>query len=127
MVHVRNRMRIGVQESRRQHFFYSIILPVGVATNLGLGVVVLAGLNPQKWSDWLQVGVGALCCTIAGWLAAAAWSKSYWHRSIAQQVATWRRITDAFFAWVEEAPVPAESLKTLKSTLEEAVPGPRRA
>lgn len=118
-------MGSGVPESRRQRLFYAVFLPAGVIANLGLGVVILAGLNPERWSDWLQIVTGALCCVIAGWLAAAAWSKFYWHRSMARQVATWARIADAFFAWVEEAPVPPESLNTLKSTLEDAVPGAR--
>ena len=116
----------AVRESKRHRLFYSIFLPLGVLANLGLGLMILSDLNPHQWSDWLQVATGAFCCTIAGWLAAAAWSKSYWHRSMAVQVATWKRITDAFFAWVEEAPVPAESLTSLKTTLEEAVPGSRR-
>lgn len=115
-----------LKESRRQRLFYSIFLPVGLLANLGLGLVILAGLNPQKWSDWLRVATGALCCLIAGWLGSAVWSKFYWHRSLARQVATWSRIADAFFAWVEEAPLPEESLHTLKSTLEEAVPGSQR-
>jgi|SRR5579864_4482584 len=115
-----------VRESRRERLFYSVFLPLGVVANIGLGLLILMRLNPVNWSDWLTVAIGALCCAIGGWLAAAAWSKSYWHRSIAQQVAVWRRIADAFFAWVEEAPVPAESLKSLKSTLEEVVPSSRR-
>jgi TRAP-type C4-dicarboxylate transport system permease small subunit len=102
--------------------FYGLFLPVGVLANLALGVVILTGLRPAVWSDWLQIATGALCCVIAGWLAAAAWSKFYWYRSITRQVATWSRIADAFFEWVEQAPVPAESLRSLKSSLEEAVP-----
>lgn len=114
--------RDGVPETRRQRLFYAVFLPVGVVANLGLGVLILTGLNPASWSGWLQVGTGALCCVIAGWLGSAAWSKFYWYRSMSRQVATWRRIADAFFAWVEEAPVPAEALNNLKSSLEEAVP-----
>src|SRR5437016_12258682 len=93
-----------LRETRSQRFFYAMFLPLGVLANLGLGVFILTGLHPASWPEWLQVGTGALCCVIAGWLAAAAWSKSYWHRSMARQVATWRRIADAFFAWIEEAP-----------------------
>ncbi len=110
-------------ETSRQRFFYGLFLPVGVLANLAFGVLILAGLHPQNWPGWLEVGTGALCCLIAGWLAAAAWSKTYWHRSMARQVATWRRIADAFFSWVEDAPVPAEALYSLRSSLEEAVPG----
>lgn len=111
-----------VAETRGQRLFYGLFLPLGVLANLALGLVILAGLNPAGWSDWLLIGTGALCCVIAGWLAAAAWSKFYWYRSITRQVATWSRIADAFFEWVEHAPVPAESLTSLKSSLEEAVP-----
>ncbi|HSS62322.1 MAG TPA: hypothetical protein VLK30_12790, partial [Candidatus Limnocylindrales bacterium] len=105
-----------------QRLFYGLFLPIGVLANLALGVVILAGRNPATWSDWLEIATGALCCVIAGWLAAAAWSKFYWYRSMSRQVQTWGRIADAFFAWVEEAPLPAESLHSLKSSLEEAVP-----
>lgn len=111
-----------VQETKGQRLFYGLFLPVGVLANLALGIVILTGLNPATWSAWLQIATGALCCLIAGWLAAAAWSKFYWYRSMTRQVATWGRIADAFFAWVEEAPLPAESLHSLKSSLEEAVP-----
>ena len=111
-----------VPETKGQRLFYGLFLPVGVLANLALGLVLLTGLRPAAWSDWLMVGTGALCCLIAGWLAAAAWSKFYWYRSMSRQVATWRRIADAFFAWVEEAPVPAEALHNLKSSLEEVVP-----
>ncbi|HKC18114.1 MAG TPA: hypothetical protein VKE27_00645 [Candidatus Dormibacteraeota bacterium] len=110
-------------DASAQTLFYGLFLPVGVVANLALGVVILTGLGPTTWSDWLLIATGVLCCGIAGWLASAAWSKFYWHRSMSRQVATWRRIADAFFAWVEEAPVPAESLHSLKSSLEEAVPG----
>lgn len=102
--------------------FYGFFLPLGVLANLALGVVILTDLKLATWSDWLQVATGALCCVIAGWLAAVSFSKFFWYRSMARQIAVWRRIADAFFAWVEEAPVPAEALHSLKSSLEEAVP-----
>jgi hypothetical protein len=97
-----------------------VLLRIGVLATLGLGLVVLIGLRPAGWWGWLQLGTGALCCLIAGWIAAAGWSMSYWHRTMARQVATWRRIADIFFVWVEEVPVPAEALHRLKSSLEEA-------
>ena len=112
--------------SERHQYFYGLFLPLGVLANLGLGLFILVGITPETWPGWLQTGTGALCCVIAGWLAAAAWSKSYWHRNMANQVATWRRISDAFFSWVEEAPVPPEALRSLKSSLEEAVPSSER-
>ena len=113
---------VRVPETKRQRMFYGLFLPVGVLANLAIGLLLLTGFGPASWSDWLQVASGALCCVIAGWLAAAAWSNFYWNRNFSRQVAKWRRIADAFFEWVEEAPVPAESLRNLKSQLEEAVP-----
>lgn len=107
--------------------FFLVVLPVGAVANLILGLIILTKLRPVGWTDWLLVTTGAFCCMIAGWLAAAAWSKSYWNRSMARQVALWRRIADAIFIWLEEAPVPAESLKTLKSSLDEVVPTTKRA
>lgn len=110
--------------SLRDRLFYRLFLPLAFFANLGLGVVVLAGLRPDGWPGWLEVGTGAFCCLVAGWLAAAAWSKSYWHNAMARQVAVWRRIADAFFGWLEEAPVPAEALTRLKTSLDEVVPKP---
>ena len=105
--------------------FYGLFVPLGILANLALGVLLLIGLGPASWSDWLQIVIGALCCVIAGWLAASAWSKYFWNRSMAKQVATWRRIADAFFSWIEHIPVPAEALNDLKSSLEEVVPSPK--
>jgi hypothetical protein len=102
--------------------FYGMFLPLGVFANIGLGVLILSGLRPDGWPGWLQIGTGAFCCLVAGWLAAAAWSKFYWNNAMARQVAVWRRIADAFFGWLEEVPVPAEALKRLKTSLDEAVP-----
>jgi hypothetical protein len=102
--------------------FYGVFLPLGVVANIALGVLILAGLRPDGWPGWLQIGTGAFCCVVAGWLAAAAWSKFYWNNAMARQVAVWHRIADAFFGWLEEVPVPAEALKRLKTSLDEAVP-----
>jgi hypothetical protein len=111
-------------ETGAQRLFYSLFLPLGVVANIALGVVIMSGLDPYPIDGfkWLQLGIGALCCVIGGWLAAAAWSKSYWHRNMARQVAIWRRIADAFFVWLEDAPVPPEALRGLKSSLDEVVP-----
>ena len=109
-------------QTRGQRWFYGLFLPLGVMINLALGLIILMDLNPASWADWLKIATGALCCLIAGWLASAAWSSFYWNRNMARKVATWRRIADAFFAWVEVAPVPAEALDRLKTSLEEAVP-----
>src|SRR5207237_10463831 len=102
-----------LRETRSQRFFYAMFLPLGVLANLGLGVFILTGLHPASWPEWLQVGTGALCCVIAGWRAAAAWSKSYWHRGMARQGATWRRIADALSSSIEDGRVTAAARGSL--------------
>jgi hypothetical protein len=121
-------VQAALRESRPQRIFYAMFLPLGAVVNVGLGIFILSWLNPPAVPDfrWLLIVVGAFCCFIGGWLSAAAWSKSYWNRSMARQVAVWRRIADTFFVWLEDAPVPAESLHGLKSSLEEVVPGSKR-
>jgi hypothetical protein len=106
----------------REWIFFRVFLPLGILANLGLGLVLFSNLRPEGWSGWLQVATGSLCCVIAGWLASAAWSKSYWGKSMARQVAVWGQISDAFFGWLEEAPLPAESLQGLKASLDNVVP-----
>ena len=108
-------------ESPAQRMFYLVFLPCGVVANMALGLLIISG---GSWANlkWLQVGTGGLCCAIAGWLAAAAWSKAYWNRSMAHQVAVWRRIADAFFTWLEDAPLPADALHGLQRSLDEVVP-----
>src|SRR2546430_14005874 len=106
----------------RRRLFYSGFLPVAVALNLTLGLVILDEIGPQGWLGGLELSTGAFCCVVAGWLAAAAWSKSYWGAAMARQIATWRQIADAIFAWLEEAPLPAEALQRLKRSLDEVVP-----
>jgi hypothetical protein len=110
-------------DSRTQRIFYAIFLPFGAAVNLTLGLIVLTELKAEGDFGWLELGTGAFCCAIAGWLAASSWSRFYWKRSMAVQVARWRRIADAFFVWLEDAPVPAETVKSLKSSLEEVAAG----
>jgi len=105
----------------RGRLFYGVFLPLGVLANIGIGVLILTRPRPDGWVGWLEIGTGAFCCVIAGWLAAAAWSKSYWNNNMARQVAVWHRIADAFFGWLEEAPVPPDALKRLKSSLDEVV------
>lgn len=109
--------------SRTDTIFYRVFLPIAVAANLALGVVILSGLGPHEWIGWLQVGGGAFCCLVAGWLAAAAWSKSYWGHTMARQVATWHRISDAFFSWLVDVQLPPEALNRLKKSIDEVVPG----
>jgi hypothetical protein len=124
------RRSVGASMSRlaRSHrLFYGLFLPAGVVANLVLGLLILTGLRPESWSGWLQVGCGAFCCLVAGWLAAASFSNSYWSRSMARQVAVWRQIADAFFGWLEDAPLPVEDLRRLKTSLDEVVRDPKRA
>ena len=102
--------------------FYRVFLPVAVVVNLGLGVLILSYLQPVGWLGWVEVATGAFCCLIAGWLAAAAWSKSYWGSAMTRQIVAWRQIADAIFAWLEEAPLPADALQPLKRSLEELAP-----
>jgi hypothetical protein len=108
-----------MQTNLTGRIFYRVFLPMAVVVNLGLGVVVLSNLRPEGWLGWLVVATGAFCCIVAGWLAAAAWSKSYWGSAMARQIVAWRQIADAIFAWLEEAPLPAEALLRLKRSLDE--------
>jgi hypothetical protein len=101
--------------------FYRVFLPISVAVNLGLGVVILGNLRPDGWLGWLEVATGAFCCVVAGWLAASAWSKSYWGSAMARQIAAWRQIADVIFAWLEDAPLPAEALQRLRGSLDEVL------
>jgi hypothetical protein len=103
-------------------FFYAFFLPTAVVANLILGLIVLRELAPVGWTGWLELATGAFCCIVAGWLAAAAWSKSYWGRAMARQVAVWHNIADAIFAWLEEAPLSADALHRLKTSLDEVTP-----
>jgi len=110
----------------RTRLFFQVLLPLGILANLALGLIILAGLDPARWTQWLQIGTGAFCCFVAGWLSAALWSKVYWNRSMARQVAVWRRIADAFFAWIEDAQLPADALRRLQTSLDKAVPSSER-
>lgn len=110
-----------LMENRRATLFYRYLLPLGATANLVLGLLVLSGFQAAEWQRWLQIGVGALCCAIAGWLIAVGWSRAYWDRGMRRNVALWRRISDAIFNWVEEAPVPGESMTQLKASLDDAL------
>jgi len=105
-----------------ERLFYRVFLPLGVLSNLVLGVFILARLSPQGWLGWLEVATGAFCCIVAGWLAAAAWSKSYWNRTMTRQVTVWHQIADTFFNWLEDAPLPPDALRGLKTSLDKVVP-----
>lgn len=108
-------------------FFYGVFLPTAVGANLILGIVVLNELDPRSWAGWLLIGTGAFCCFVAGWLAAASWSKAYWGKTMTRQVTIWRQIADTIFAWLEDAPLPAEALHRLERSLDEVVPRGDRA
>jgi hypothetical protein len=105
----------------RGRLFYRVVLPISVAINVGLGLAVLIQLQPNGWLEWLEVATGAFCFGVAGWLAAAAWSKSYWGSAMTYQVMAWRQIADAIFAWMEEVPLPVDALHRLKASLDEAM------
>lgn len=122
-----NRVERVPAERMSHRLFYSLFVPFGAIANVGLGVLVLSGLRPDGELNWLQLGTGAICCMIAGWLAATAWSKSYWNRSMRRQIAVWRRIADTLFVWVDELPVSAEALVRLRTSLEKAVPRTERS
>jgi hypothetical protein len=112
-------------EKSSGRLFYRVFIPIAVALNLGLGIFILSYLGPNGRLGWLEVTTGAFCCIVAGWLAASAWSKSYWGAAMARQITAWRQIADAIFAWLEEAPLPAEALQRLKGALDEAAHQPR--
>ena len=99
--------------------FYRVFLPIAVVVNLGLGLVILSDLRPDGWLGSLELATGAFCCVVAGWLAAAAWSKSYFGSAMTRQINAWRQIADAIFVWLEEAPLPADALQRLNRSLEE--------
>jgi hypothetical protein len=106
---------------KRDTRFFKVLLPLFVTANLGLGLLTLAQLGPTRWLDWLEVGTGAFCCAVAGWLAGSGWSKSYWGQNMARQVAAWQRMVDAIFAWVEDLPISAEALGKLQHRLDDVV------
>jgi hypothetical protein len=105
-------------DRRREIVFYRIVLPTLALANLALAGIIVRDL-PGGWLDWLEVGTAGFCCAVAGWLAASLWSKSYWAQVIAQQVAAWRRMADTILEWIEELPIPSESVARLKRSLEE--------
>jgi hypothetical protein len=111
----------GMDRRRRGIIFYRVVLPGFTIVNLGLGVLTLMGLKPMGFTGYMELFTGVFCCGIAGWLAGAGWSKSYWGSAMERQVTAWRRIVDAMFRWIEEAPVPADSLRTLKRSLDETL------
>jgi len=116
-------LAVSMDIRRRGVLFYRVILPGFILANLGLGVLMLTELRPTLWTGWMELGTGAFCCVVAGVLIGAGWSKSYWSSAMERQVSAWRRIADAMFRWIEETPVPVDSLKTLKRSLDETIGG----
>lgn len=107
--------------SIRAKLCYRLVLPACVVVNLGLGVALLGILHPPgSWLEWVELTSGVLCCTIAGGVASALVSRRYWGSAISRQVAAWRRIADAVFGWLEEAPVPPDAIRGLQRSVEEA-------
>jgi hypothetical protein len=114
------RFGFSVTKNAGRELFYRLILPALAALNLGLGLLLLSFLPPEGAIGWPVALTAAFCCLVAGWLGASAWSKSYWAIVMTRQVVVWRRMTDAIFEWLEDAPVPADSIERLKRRLEEA-------
>jgi hypothetical protein len=107
--------------SSRTKLCYRLVLPTCVVVNLGLGVTLLGIMHPPRsWLEWVELASGVLCCAIAGGVASALVSRRYWGAAISRQVAAWRRIADAVFGWLEEAPVPADAIRGLQRSVEEA-------
>jgi hypothetical protein len=106
---------------RRGVVFYRLVLPVFTLVNLGLGVFMLVSVGPTGWTGWMELATGGFCCAIAGCLAGAGWSKNYWSSAMERQISAWRRMADAMFRWIEETPVPVDSLKTLQRSLDETI------
>jgi hypothetical protein len=111
---------LSVPKNVGRELFYRLILPCLAVLNLVLGLVLLSLLPPQGMIGWPVALTAAFCCLVAGWLGASAWSKSYWAVVMTRQIAVWRRMTDVIFEWLEEAPVPQESIEHLKRRVEEA-------
>src|SRR5947209_20470241 len=107
---------------RSGRFFYALFLPLAVAVNLGLGLMILSYLRPFDWLGWVEIATGAFCCVVAGVLGAIAWSRSYWGRAMSRQIAVWRSMADAILRWLEDVPLPAEALQRLKRSLDEVAP-----
>ncbi len=121
---VKDHARLESMDRRRRGVvFYRVVLPGFIIVNLGLGIATLVALRPVGWIGLLELGTGVFCCLVAGVLIGAGFSKAYWSSAMERQVSAWRRIADAMFRWIEETPVPVDSLKTLQRTLDETIGG----
>lgn len=108
-------------KNSRARLFYSLFLPLAVALNLGLGVVILGELHPTGWLGDLEMATGAFCCAVAGWLSAAAWSRSYWAGAMARQIGAVHQMVDTIFEWMEDSPPPADALLRLEGSLDDVL------
>ena len=111
-----------MRRSTSKRLFYAVLMPIAFGANLGFGLWILSYLNPPDWLGYLEIGTGAFCCAIAGVIAASAWSRTYWGRAMSSQVEVWKQMVDAIFGWIEDVPLPAESLRKLQRSLDEVVP-----
>lgn len=105
----------------RGRLFYRVVLPVLVLVNLSLGLYDLSLVTPR---DPVGLGVlagGAFTLVLAGWLAGAWWSRLYWRGVMHRQVGVWRDVVDVVFGWIEELPLPAESLRRLKTRIDRTI------
>jgi len=94
-----------------------------VATNLALGLYIIASLRPDGWIGWDVALTACLCCFVAGFLTAAGWSRSYWGGVMTRQVGAWRQIVDAIFVWLDDLPVSADAMLKLKRSVDDAIVG----
>jgi hypothetical protein len=106
----------------RTALFYRVILPCCVLVNVVLGLYNLSYLKPQGTTGWAVLAGGAFSLILAGFLAGAWWSRTYWRSVMNRQVLTWRGVVDAVFGWIEETPVSADSLRRLKSSIDRSLP-----
>lgn len=111
-----------MRQSKLRGIFYAVIVPAAFGVNLGLGLWILSYLDPSDWLGRIEIGTGAFCCVVAGIIAATAWSRTYWGRAMYRQVEVWRQMVDAIFGWIEDVPLPAESLRRLQRSLDDVAP-----
>ena len=111
-----------MRRSVPKRLFYTVAMPAAFGVNLGLGLWTLSYLTDRQWPDWLELATGAFCCVVAGIIAASAWSTTYWGQAMSKQVEVWRQMADAIFGWMEDVPLPAESLRKLQRSLDDVVP-----
>lgn len=100
--------------------FFKVVLPGLAILNLVLGAALLISLPAGTWQERALSAAGAFCCLVAGWLLSAGWSKWYWSRILDHQVSAWRSMVNTFLRWLEDTPVPVDSLRRLDRSLRDA-------